>query len=917
LQSATAEACGAAGFLERERRNALKSACLWFAIFALSFARFHSANAAELDSNAGLLTAPHADAVHWKANWIWPSIKTVPAHPNQFVQFRKTFMVNGPATSAHLAIFADSRYQLYVNDVLVGRGPAKAPVFWGYYDVFDVGAYLKPGKNVISAEVRWLDAPMGWYRVQPGNAGHGGLLCQLEIKDKSGEQAIVSDATWKAREDQSFRWGQPLINGALPEVEVVNGPSVDPDWTKANYDDSAWGAAEMTRAQFGQTSPPVEPFTHLQLRPMAYPLERTIAPAKLIDAGETEAGPSTDAAADNASGSNLSASAVHSLEHLGAFIAKEPHRSDPAILTDAAALVERKGTMATLNSHRETTSYAVLDFGKEVDGFPVVTLDAAAGTLVELAWSEVLTGDHHVAADRPGGNYVARYFTRAGRQTWKMWGWHGMRYLEVRVTGNSEPLKFRADLEFSTANLKRAGAFHSSDPLLDQMWEMGAYTLQLCSFDGTMDCPTREQREWVGDGEVELRVNDAVNRNPDLDRKFLLDVARDQRSDGAIPSVAASGQSETWVIADYMFSYIDAARWYYQQTGDRAFVNAMYPNIIRTINWFQAYRQQDGLLGQVPYWTFLGWESPNKDGESSILNALYTNALEESAELAILAGDTSIASALRKEAQEVRAAFNGKFWNAKRGLYVDAWKDGRQSDDVSQLGNATAVLYRFAPKDRIAAVLSKITEVRTLKSLNIDANTGELVPTTWDATKYIRETQTYGGSFLLQALTKYGFEQQALDFIRRKWGPMAGTGNGTFWEQFTESAGTSCHAWSAAPTYILSQSILGVTATGPAYSSYEISPKLAGLSSAEGKVPTAKGVISVAWKLAHNDQAQPATLEIHLDIPFAAQGKVVIPELQNYTVNKIALNGTTQSGRSISLNKAGKYRFEVTYKSEK
>ena len=43
------------------------------------------------------------------------------------------------------------------------------------------------------------------------------------------------------------------------------------------------------------------------------------------------------------------------------------------------------------------------------------------------------------------------------------------------------------------------GRFASSDPLLDQLWATGAYTLRQCMHDAWEDCPSREQRQWLGD----------------------------------------------------------------------------------------------------------------------------------------------------------------------------------------------------------------------------------------------------------------------------------------------------------------------------------------------------------------------------------------------------------------------------------
>ena len=867
---------------------------------------------------AGKPAAKPREAMQWQGKWIWPSTIDLPAHPNQFVQLRRPFVLTDVPAHAQVAVFADSRYRLYINGHLVGRGPAREPVFWGYYDVFDVAKYLKPGRNVIAAEVVWLDAPMGWFGEPPGAPDHGGLLCQLVMGTGADKKVIATDTSWKAHEDASMRWGQPRINGALPEVEVTDGSLADPGWNKPNFDDSQWLPVKITTGGWGETVPPIDPFAHMTQRPMRYPIEMEIAPARIVDAGWTIPGPASSAAEDNATGSHIRPAAAAALRKLGAFITVEPHDSDSSILSHSDALTKigsnQMAILAPPVHAANTTSYVIFDMGKEVDGYPQMTIDAPAGTLIELAWSEMLTKQGNVdGGHQSGGNYVARYFTRQGLQTWSMWGWHGMRYLEVRMTGNKVPVRFHAGLIFSTANLQRAGSFESSDPLLNKLWQMGAYTFQLCTLDGTMDCPTREQSEFAGDGEVALQVNDVVNDNPDIDRKLLLDAARDQRQDGAIPAVVASGYPEDEVIDSYIFSFVDAAHSYYLKTGDRDLVDTIYPNIVRAMMWFQAFRQKDGMLGQLPYWEFLDWSRPNTDGDSSIMNALYAHALENAADMAGIESDARTAQLFRSEAQQIRQGFNAKFWNDARGLYVDSWKNGRQSVQVSQLANADAVLYGFAPKQAIPSILKKITAEENLKSQRFDAITGRMIrKDDFDPKLYIKQAGTYGTSYLLDALTANGFENEALETIRRNWGPMAAVGNGTMWEQFKQYGGTSCHGWSASPTYVLSRSVLGVIPTATAYSSYTVAPQLGNLTWATGVIPTPKGNVMVSWRLVTRSSGNSSHLELEFKTPFAANVQLVVPKLAGKQATAITLNGQRRS-ENIHLTTAGDYRVSALF----
>ncbi|HEX8712512.1 MAG TPA: family 78 glycoside hydrolase catalytic domain [Terracidiphilus sp.] len=810
-------------------------------------------------------------------------------------------------SAARIAIFADSRYQLFVNGVLVGRGPARAPLYWGYYDSFSVRKLLHAGKNVIAVEVRWFGDSMAWYREPPGAPEHGGLLCQLDYFARSGHHVVASDASWKTSEDESELWGEPRINGALPEVEVVRADLGNPDWTGPDFDDSHWFRAHLTTTQFGLSGPPAEPFSNLELRPMAYPIERWIAPKTLVASGLTTGAKRTGLTGLRSGTAPIGSSVMADLGHV---ISTEPHDSAAHILRNGTDLLGRpsRGT-ATILPHA-APAYVILDMGKEVDGYPRLTLEAPKGTVVDLGWSERLTNGR-VDADEPGGNYVARYYAREGLQHWTLWGWHGFRYVELRFSPSSVPVKFRLDVLFSTADLMHAGSLQTSNPELNELWRMGAYTWQLSALDSPMDTPTREQREWVGDGQLEMLVNSVADGNLDIFRKFLLDTARDQRQDGAIPSVVASGVSDTWVIDDYMLSFVDAAHEYYSETGDRPFLSSIYPNVVRTMQWFHRLQQPDGYLGKMPYWVFLDWSMPDTHGESAILNALYMHALENAADLAIIVGDRVSASEFKRRASVIRRGWNERYWNARRGLYVDAIANGKQSSHTGQLVNADAVLFGLAPKQRVASILARITNPALVKAQSLDSTTLKLVepdgPIDYD--RDIVQAQPYGMYFVLAALAKSGWGATAIQEIERFWGPMRAVGNGTFWEQFKQANGTSCHAWSATPTYILSRMLLGVDSTTPGFKTLTVAPHPSGLLWAKGAVPTARGTVRVAWKMRHG--SSPA-FDLQLDLPFNAQTRVVLPKWQGHAPRREIVDGRSVLG-PVVIEHAGKHDVHADY----
>ncbi|HTV54530.1 MAG TPA: alpha-L-rhamnosidase N-terminal domain-containing protein, partial [Terriglobia bacterium] len=838
------------------------------------------------------------DLARWAAQWIWPSTAAIAPHENQFILFRKTFSLAAIPSEAPLSIFADSRYRLWVNGAYIGQGPARAPHYWSYYDTFDVAPKLRTGLNVIAVEVRWYGRGLAWYIPPPsgrfGAQAHGALLCQLAIGAGASPQIIKSDRTWKATEDHAWDWNTPQVNNSLADIEVYHSDRVVQGWTEPQFDDSGWIPAGVTRSVWGLTSPPEEPYSHLAPRPMAYPVELEITPAKVVDEGVFSGLPP-----------RRSFFGGNRLATLGREMASERHTSQASILNNASELVSPGSSdYAEIRpAPAGQTPYVILDMGREEDGYLQFSVESPKPAAMNIGWSEMMVhGD--ITADEPGGNYVAQYFIAPGSQHWTMWGWHALRFVEVSFPDLSAPLRFRVGLRFSTAKLKHGGSFASSSPLLTKLWQMGAYTFQLCTLDGTMDCPSREQHQWLGDGEIELSVNSVADGNLDIARKFLLDASRDAWRDGAIPMVSDMAGNSHILIDDYIFSFINALQSYYVETGDKDFVLKLYPSVARAMMWFQGFRQSNGLLGPMPYWVFLDWSNPDKQGYSSILNALYAHTLDNAAQLAELAGDRYHAEIFRRDSARVHDEFNQRFWDPVRGLYVDAWKNGRESAQLGQLANADAVLFGLAPADRVAGILAKITDPSRVRPGGLNPATGqfEIVGHAATSGQAIIQAQTYGMFFVLKALGQHGDVAAVRQYIEKFWGPMAAAGNDTFWENFVQASGTSCHAWSAAPTYFLTTLILGVRPFQPGYAEYSLAPHPAGLEWAKGSVPTVHGAIRVDWKWEQgggNDVSGHSNQRfvMHVSNPPDERAIIALPERNGKRPSAVTLDGTAVTGR--------------------
>lgn len=184
----------------------------------------------------------------------------------------------------------------------------------------------------------------------------------------------------------------------------------------------------------------------------------------------------------------------------------------------------------------------VVDFGQEITGYVVTTVNAKKGDLVDISFAEVM--------DKYGNFYTEnyrkakaeyKYTCRDGLQTYepKLTFW-GFRYIRVNAfPGGLEkvtPDAFTAVVLHS--DMKRTGYLRCSDPLLNRLFSNVIWGQKGNFVDVPTDCPQRDERlGWTGDAQVFTRTA-ALNFDVEkFFKKWLKDLAADQEENGYIPHV--------------------------------------------------------------------------------------------------------------------------------------------------------------------------------------------------------------------------------------------------------------------------------------------------------------------------------------------------------------------------------------------
>ena len=148
---------------------------------------------------------------------------------------------------------------------------------------------------------------------------------------------------------------------------------------------------------------------------------------------------------------------------------------------------------------------------------------------------------------------------------------NGLRCIYMVIHGTSGPVTVKCLAVREMIYPWQPGAsFECSDADLNALYTAGIRTVKLNSHDAFIDCPTREQRAWVGDSVVHQMVHLATNTDWRLAWHYLT-LGNSPRSDGILPmSVAGEIESSGGLtIPDWCLHWVHGVYNLYRFKGDR------------------------------------------------------------------------------------------------------------------------------------------------------------------------------------------------------------------------------------------------------------------------------------------------------------------------------------------------------------
>jgi alpha-L-rhamnosidase len=379
--------------------------------------------------------------------------------------------------------------------------------------------------------------------------------------------------------------------------------------------------------------------------------------------------------------------------------AQELGGDGPVLSAQAAPPVREQETVTAVSRTEVAPGVWLYDLGRNLAGWPEITLRGAAGQTATLTPSELLRGGRVSQAEIGGPVYFRFTPATDGAETWHpRFMYYGFRYLEV--SGLDQP-PAPADVRAKVlrADNERAGAIRTSDPTLNTTYDMVRRAVESNMLSVLTDCPHREKLGWLEEYHL---LYDTVAANFDVAayyRKLVRDITDAQLPNGMVPDIAPE-------YTVFSGGFRDDANWggavimtpykHLQAYGDPEPLRDAYPAMQRYMAYLASRASGHILSHGLGDWGAFDTSTP----PAVPATTAYYRYARIMAEVAPLAGDPGAAAGYEALAARIRDAFNARFLDVAAGSYGSG----------SQASNALPLAAGIVPAEHRDAVLRSLRE---------------------------------------------------------------------------------------------------------------------------------------------------------------------------------------------------------------
>ena len=420
-----------------------------------------------------------------------------------------------------------------------------------------------------------------------------------------------------------------------------------------------------------------------------------------------------------------------------------------------------------------------------------------------------------------------------------------------------------------------ASDFRSSDPILNDVWDLCKYSMKATSFCGVYVDGDRERIPYEGDAYLNQLGHYCVDREFTLARythEYLI-------HNPTWPT--------EWILHSVLIGWAD-----YLHTGDISSLENHYEDL--QAKSLSALAREDGLIstrtglvtpevlkaihfnGKLrdlvdwPHGDVLGLtggfgETDGFEFEdiNTVVNAFHYRALVLMSRIAEVLGMAEDARTYSVNAQRVEEAFNEILLDKETGVYVD----GEGNAHSSLHANMLPLAFGMVP-DQYRETVADFIKSRGMAC------------------------SVYGTQYLLESLYAAGEADYALSLLtsttERSWAHMMDDIGSTItleaWDPKYKPNLDWNHAWGAAPANIIPRCLMGVQPLEPGFGKIQVKPQPGGLEWASLDLPTIRGTVHIDFR---NDKG---SFKLNVNIPANTTAEVYIPRISGKS-NAVRVDG--------------------------
>lgn len=560
----------------------------------------------------------------------------------------------------------------------------------------------------------------------------------------------------------------------------------------------------------------------------------------------------------------------------------------------------------------------ILDMGQNMVGWLQLKVNGKKGEKVQLRFAESLqpNGELYVANLRDAKVTDMYTLKGGGEETWEpSFVYHGFRYVEITgYPGNASIGDFTGKVIYD--DLATIGSFESSNATINKVYKNAWWGIAGNYKGMPIDCPQRNERQpWLGDRTLGALGESFLFDNGKLYAKWLEDIEGSQTAEGALPDVAPAFWNYYSDIVTWPAAYITIADMLYTQYGDKKPIEKHYASMKKWLQFVKTKYMKNSLVTKDKYGDWCvppeslelihAKDSLRKTDGVLLSSAYYYRLLQTMQKFAKLIGKNEDVAGYASLAEEIKTAFNAKFYN----------KQKKQYDNNSVTSNLLPLYFGIAPDSVKEIIFTKIT------NKILDDNLGHIstgvIGTQW-LMRGLSNNQRPDIAYTLASNTSYP-----------SWGYMAENGATTIWELWN---GNTANPQMNSQNHVmllgdlltwLYENLAGIKSdeTQTAFKKIVMRPQpVDGLQFIKASYQSSYGLIKSEWETAVNSFSWRVT------IPANATARLYIP---GYAIENVTENGKPLSGidgikiigmeaKSIVLEVgSGSYSFVSNYKWKK